>query len=175
MEELKTGFYVSTNCKGCISKDVNGTKLRDWIDEQKVNGLPTPKIVEGLRKKGVHVTQPNLDRHFRNHSVWIKKEREIVSDKSRLIIARQQGENREAQEEIQKLINVGGDRIDAGEIMVDKELYMFALNKQTMTPENVSIENLVMNFGDALIESHKSNRQIFKGEVKTVETVTQEP
>jgi hypothetical protein len=57
-------------------------------------------------------------------------------------------------------VDIGAERIDNGEMIVSEDLYKFALDKKTRDPSPVSIQNLVMNFGEALVESHKKNRII---------------
>ena len=168
MEEAKTGYFISTGCKACNAKDRAGNPLRDWMDNKKDEGVSTRQILEHVKKEGVSLTQPNLDRHFKLHSPWIHiKKREIERARASNIISRASLEHRMAEEEIQRLVDIGGDRVDSGEMKVDKDLYMFALDRKTKHAEPISIHNLVMNFGDALIESHKKDRKIFKGEIVT--------
>jgi hypothetical protein len=164
MDEIKSGYYVSRKCAACIAVDKAGNPLRDWLDHEKDKGATTNEVIKKVFKQGVILHQPNLDTHFRVHSPWIRtKKRNLATAKINNAISRETLKHREAEEEIQKLVNVGGDRVDKGEIPVDKELYMFALDRKTRNPTPVSIQNLVMNFGDALVESHKK-KKVIEGE-----------
>lgn len=170
----KLGIVVSTKCSTCTAKDRDGNPLRDLIDHKKSTGVATTKIAEALKSDGVFITQPRIDRHFKLHSPWIFTKKKLAKEaKVSNMVEASKAMNRDAEEEIQKLINLGGDRIDAGEITVDKELYMFALNKKTNNDTPVSIQNLVMNFGDALQDKYKNPSQIIEGE--TLEEKIDEP
>ena len=161
MEEIKAGLFISPKCKLCNSVDRVGNPLRDIMDQMKSQGKATRAIVTFLRKEGVFANQSLIDRHFRLHSPWIEdRKRDVQIAKVNNALSRDAVEHRNADEELQKLVDMGAARIDNGEILVDKELYMFALDRKKSDTGPISIQNLWMNFGDALIESHKKNRVI---------------
>lgn len=153
VKEVRPGYVVGSQCATCNAKDRNGQPLRDWIDTKKDSGMSTTKIVLLAREEGVYVSQPNMDKHFNKHSPWLKdKKHELAKAKLAAIQRVDEMINRNAEEELQKLVNIGGQRVDDGEIIVDKDLYMFALDRQTRSKQPFSIQNLVMNFGQALTE-----------------------
>jgi len=163
------GFVYEPLCKACTAKEPDGTSLRDWLDFRKNHGAATTTIVGEASLRGVELTQPNLDRHFRNHSPWIlQKKMEIIAAKTQNSLERSRQENREVDTELQNLVNIGGDRVDTGDIIVDKDLYMFAIDRKLKSTEPVSIKNLVMNFGEAL--TRRKKKRILDGEVLSNES-----
>ncbi len=163
----KLGMVVSTKCSTCTAKDRDGNPLRDLIDHKKSLGAPTTRIEQDLKADGVYITQPRIDRHFKLHSPWIFTKKKLAREaRIQNLVEANKVMHRDAEEEIQKLVDIGGQRVDEGAITVDKDLYMFALNKKTSNDTPVSIQNLVMNFGDALMDKYKDSRQIVEGEVK---------
>jgi hypothetical protein len=163
--ELKPRYFASAICKVCKATDKAGEGLRDLLDFKKEQGTATRSIVDFVKDKyGLDMTQQNMDRHFRLHSPWIaEKTRDLRMAKMTNYLSRETVAHREAEEEIQKLVDIGGERVDKGDMPVDKDLYMFALDRQTRDRSPVSIQNLVMNFGEALINS---KRRVIDGEVK---------
>ena len=165
MEELKNGYFVSKACKICTSKDKAGNPLRDLIDHTKDEGTSTRIIRNQFNKDSIDASHSTYDFHFRRHSPWlIRKERAFRDAKINNALSRAVVEHRNAEDELQKLVDVGGERIDNGEIKVDKDLYMFGLDRMTKFSSPVSIENLIMNFGNALAASKRP--KIIDGEVK---------
>ena len=167
MDQPKPRYFVSHKCTGCNALDKGGNPLRDFFDLRKDQDVPTKDIVaEGAEKFGFVISQQNLDRHFRLHSPWLKEKKSLMrTAKYTNAIQRGVVEHRAAEEEVQKLIDVGGDRIDKGEIPVDKDLYMFAIDRRIKNVTPISIDNLVMNFGTVLAEQHKKERYKYEGEV----------
>ena len=163
MERVLKGFVHSETCKACNAVDPTGTPMREFIDKKKEEGTSTPKLINTLAMMGVRLRQPALDRHFRNHSPFTRDNRlqSMESTKKQLDIQREN--HRSVEEELQKLVDIGGDKIDDGSIIVDKDLYMFAIDRKLKDGTPVSIQNLVMNFGDALAESHGKGR-VLEGE-----------
>lgn len=141
-----------------MAKDRAGNPLRDWMDNEKDSGASTISIQKYLAKEGYLVGQPNLDRHFRDHSPWLnEKKKELNLAKVKSVLARKELLHRNADEELQKLIDLGAERIDSGDMPVDKELFMFALGQKVKNP-TVSVQSLVMNFGDALVEGQRERK-----------------
>lgn len=167
-EEKRLGYLTSERCTTCMARDRSGNPLRDLIDSKKDQGWTDVKIVTELLDDGFKVSAKNLYMHFKKHSPWLlEKKRQLRRAKAMNMTAALETMHRNAEEEIQRLIDVGGQRIDDGELLVDKELYMFALNKKTQSQTPMSIQNLVMNFGDALIDSYMKPKKL--EEVKEVE------
>jgi len=166
MEERKVGYFVNTKCKVCTAVDRGGNTLRDLIDLRRDQGKGQYEIIKEMAKESFLVSQTTLSKHYREHSPWIEgKKREIISAKINNQLTRTKIEHREAEEEIQRLIDLGAYRIDHGEILVDKDLYMFALDRKTRRDTPISIDNLVMNLGQALVDSHKTKKVLEGKEV----------
>ena len=163
----RLGYITSRNCGICTATDQQGNNLRDLIDHKRSQGATQQLIINDLKEDGVETTQTVLSHHFRKHSPWIsEKERLLRESNTYNELESMRVMHRNAEDEIQKLVDIGGKKVDAGDIPVDKELYMFALNKKTQNNVPLSIENLIMNFGDALVEKGTKVRQIIEGEVK---------
>lgn len=170
MQELRAGYFVSNACKICQAKDREGNPLRDLIDHRRSQGVSQTQLVKELAAEGVLTGQPNIAQHFKKHSPWLlEKQRQLQMAKTQNEIESQRVMHRSAEDELQKLVDLGGDRIDAGEMVVDKEMYLFALNKKTTNNTPISIQNLVMQFGDSLIEKYQKPSQIIEGQVREKE------
>ena len=163
MEEISNGHFVSKICKVCTARDRHGNPLRDLIDKMSADGKSVRLIMVDLAKENLNISLPTYHRHLKLHSPWIRRrETAISSAKLNNALAMSQLEHRDAEAELQKLVDLGGNRVDKGEIQVDKDLYMFGLDRLTKHTTPVSIENLIMNFGQALAES---KREVMDGEV----------
>src|SRR3990167_5769464 len=171
MEQIRADYFVEMKCKACTASTKDGDSLRDLIDNKKAEGVSTPALIKEMQETyGLTFNQSNLDGHFKRHSRWILgQKKEIQEARAKNFLDRRKLRHRTAEEEIQKLIDVGGERIDAGEITVDKDLYMFALDRKMRKEEPISIQNLVMNFGDALEEAHQKRSKIPREQIKVVE------
>lgn len=161
VQEVKPGFFVSDICKGCTARDRAGNNLREITDMKRDSGESIDTIRLWLEEQGWLVSQQNLNKHFNSHSPYInKKHGRIISARKESQIKAQIYKQRNAEEELQKLVNIGADRVDKGEILVDKELYMFALDRKTKTAQPMTIQNLIMNFGESLVESKRELEEV---------------
>lgn len=160
VEEKRLGYFHSSDCSLCNAQDKAGNNLRDLIDLRKDEGLSTARICEELKDDGLFFKVGTVDKHFRLHSPFLKAKKDqlkLARHTNKMSIS--QVVHRNAEEEIQKIVDLGAERIDSGELLVDKEMYMFALDRKSRNNAPLSIQNLVMNFGDALAEKLYEDRQ----------------
>lgn len=162
-EEKRLGYITSDRCTLCNAHDRNGNPLRDLIDSKKDQGWTDVKIAMELLDDGIKIAPKNVFMHFKKHSPWLlEKKRQLRRAKAMNLTNAAETMHRNAEEEIQRLIDMGGQRIDDGELLVDKELFMFALRSKTENKTPMSIQNLVMNFGDALIDAYMKPTKVEK-------------
>ena len=154
MERVLKGFVHSETCKGCNAVDPTGTLMREFIDKKKEEGTSTPKLINTLAMMGVRLQQPALDRHFRNHSPFTRDNRLRALETTKKGLDIQRENHRNVEEELQKLVDIGGDRVDEGSIIVDKDLYMFAIDRKLKDGTPVSIQNLLINFTNTFSPTH---------------------
>ena len=170
---MDKAVIVARQCVSCNAKDVNGEVLRDKIDSLKATGEPTRKIVDFLRGNGVKISQPNLDRHLRLHSPWVVVGKEVKARETALTeIKKLEVRGAYAEEAIQKIVDAGTSMVDnwiegkdSIKMPVSENMYLKALDLQTKTADRAPIRDLVMVFGEALVEGHKKDRKIEDGEV----------
>lgn len=159
--DSQPGYKHSDRCVVCTAKDEHGFPIRESFDYfAKKSGYKECLI--WLQDKGVKVisTKPVIS-HLTKHAPYIIDAKRLASQSMQKMIVTIHQEKTAASEVVQKIINIGDEKISSGEMPVTERLLIEAIKEEgrrgTKTTMDTEIETMDADFINKVKE--KNNGQ----------------
>ena len=159
-------------CKTCNATDSQGRPLRGEIDALKAASGSTDEVMDYLATREIKVTRRNVERHFALHSPWARNAT-LVRAQAKVLEARKHLElkRRDAMEEIQKLIAIGGEMVDnfaegkdGPQLPVDRTMYLKALELALQNHSIGNVDQMLINVDKAIFIQGLPEKKAVEGD-----------
>lgn len=125
----KPGYKTSPTCKVCNAKGWTKEPLRDMIDEFGITNTGT-SVVAKLKENGVLVTEQAVMRHFHKHAPYVIQAKADGSKKIQKMVVKISQTKVEVGEALQRILDIGDQRVKDGDLPVTERLYIEAIKEQ---------------------------------------------
>jgi len=129
----KVGYKSSPQCKVCTGKDEDGVPIREEVELMFLRGEQNVKILEWMKRRGLPYHPKNLRSHFKKHAPYALVQKGglgLQGQQARELMTRVEAEFADANDALQRIINIGDRYVKEGKIPVTERIYMEALKEQ---------------------------------------------
>ena len=169
---LRIGHKTNSRCIICTAKAKNGQLIRYEIERLVSMGLPQREVVEQVNAKwDLTLTQGSLSRHIRNHAPYLKLESVDIRQlkKQRELLLKVQDEFADANEALQRIINIGDHKIKTGQMPVSETLFIKALQEQGKRRQASRIDIVLVDMEKHWLKKGVKDAEIVREEKKHTE------
>lgn len=171
-------FVVAKACKTCMAKDEkNKVYLRETVDMMIASGVPFSETAKWLGTRfGITILPDALSRHIRDHSPYVKRvDSKALNSMQRetktLPAAVRQADiavfrdvPTDTYQALQDVVNIGAEKVRSGEIVVDDNLYIKALQTQSKMKQGIGYEKVIKAMQKARFESTVDKGEVLQGD-----------